>query len=114
MLIYTIDGSRLAAVLAIALIVSCAGPDNKTAPAPFTDDENYLIESYVEVRRARSFYAYDVAEAESLFTHLEAKIDTVRIARATAALNSEPDRWLDVFAEIERRLKPGNDTSEEP
>lgn len=71
----------------------------------FTDDELYLIEAYVDVKRARSYYPYQQTIADSLFAGLEASIDTVRVARAIAALNTDPDRWAAVFREIEEQLR---------
>jgi hypothetical protein len=91
--------------LAGCVIIACSPESKKRESVEFTADELYFIEAYVEVRRARSYYPEQPAVAESLFTELEAKVDTTRVAHTIAALNLDPDRWAAVYGEIEKRLR---------
>jgi hypothetical protein len=96
-------------LLAIALtgcaIMACDGKSSQSESVTFTDDEHYLIEAYVEIRRARSHYPHQPAVGDSVLAELSATVDTVRVARTIAALNLEPDRWAAVYQEIEDRLR---------
>lgn len=95
---------RAAVALAVGIVLSCGGKD-APKPAQFTDDENYLIDSYVRVKRAGSYRLERPSLAESLYVYLGAVTDSARIAQAVASLNVDPDRWLVVFKEIENRIK---------
>jgi hypothetical protein len=64
----------------------------------------YLIDAYVEVKRARSHYPNEPAVAESLFTVLDSTIDSLRIANTIRKVNEDPERWVLVFEEIEKIL----------
>ena len=86
-------------------IIACDRKSNKLEFQEFTADESYLIDTYVEVKRAGSFHPYQEAIAESLFAGLTSSVDTVRVARTISALNEHPDRWVDVYEEIEERLR---------
>jgi hypothetical protein len=92
-------------VLAGCAIMACNPESSQPESVEFTADELYLIEAYVEVRRARSYFPHQPALAESLFTELGARVDTARVAHTIAALNLDPDRWAVVFKEIEERLR---------
>jgi len=95
---------RAAMALAIGIVLSCGSKDTP-APVQFTDDENYLIDAYVRVKRAGSYTIERPTLAESLYVYLGAVTDSVRIAQAVVTLNAAPDRWLDVFQEIENRMR---------
>jgi hypothetical protein len=100
------------AVLALALCLSCNAQD-QPSETPLTPDEDYLVESYVRVRRAEAMFPHQRALADSLLDRLAGEIDTVRVARAIAALNTRPERWTTVFEAIEQRLAaPANPPSE--
>jgi len=110
-------GRLLAAFVAALLgcaIIACSPETSQPEYAEFTADEGYLIDAYVEVKRAHSHYPYQTTVAESLFAALGASIDTVRIANTITALNLTPDRWAAVYREIEDRMrKSGRDEASE-
>jgi len=85
--------------------MACNNKSSQPESPQFTADENYLIDAYVQVKRARSYYPYQPAVAESLLTGLAASIDTVRVDRTITELNQTPDRWADVYRAIEERLR---------
>jgi hypothetical protein len=93
------------AVLLSCAIISCGHQSSQPESPEFTPDERYLIDAYVQIKRARGYYPYQAAVAESLFAGLSATIDTVRIARTITALNTTPDRWARVYREIEDRMR---------
>jgi hypothetical protein len=99
------NSRRFAAVTAAVLVLSCNGEQSSPEPVAFSDDELYLIESYSQVSYARSYFPYQPAVAESLFTFLSATVDTVRINSTIVDLRNRPERWLHVFNEIEARLR---------
>jgi hypothetical protein len=42
--------------------------------------------------------------ADSLLGRLAGEVDTVRVARTIAALNTNPERWTVIFTIIEERM----------
>ncbi len=54
---------------------------------------------------ARSYYPLKPAIAESLFVVLDSTIDSVRIANTIRAINREPERWGDIFEQLERTMR---------
>jgi hypothetical protein len=70
-----------------------------------TEEETYLVDTYLGLAEARDRYTVNYLESESLFTMLDSTIDTTRIANTIRELNEDPDRWLAVFETIERRLE---------
>jgi hypothetical protein len=96
------------ALLVTALIVSigaCGDKGNQTEHVEITDDENYLINAYVEIKRAGALYPERRAIADSLFARLDSTIDTLRIANTIERLNQAPERWSVIFEEIEHRYR---------
>lgn len=91
----------VAAVL--VLLAACHTKEKPQNPA-LTPDEKYLVESYVRVRRAGAMFPYQRALADSLLDRLAGEVDTVRVARTTAALNANPERWSLIFQSIEDRM----------
>ena len=95
--------------LAVALSLangSCKGGDKDgTGPTSLSEDERYLIDAYVDVKRARSNYPHNPVVAESLFTVLDSTIDSVRIANIIRDVNRTPERWLPILEEIENQLR---------
>lgn len=83
---------------------SCEQPD-RSDPPELTEDERYLIDAYVDVRRAGSNYPHNPAEAESLFAVLDSTIDSVRIANTIRDISEDPERWMVIFEEIEEQLR---------
>ncbi len=86
-------------------IIACDRKSDQLEFEQFSTDETFLIDAYVEVKRAGSYYPYQAAIAESLFVGLTGSIDTLRVARVIATLNENPDRWVDIYEEIEERLR---------
>jgi hypothetical protein len=97
---------RVSCVVAVVLLSSyCTGPDSQTKIAELTEEENYLVDAYLNVAEARDLYGVNYLKSESLFTVLDSTIDTTRIANTIRELNRAPDRWLAVFENIERELR---------
>ena len=80
---------RAALALVVGIVLSCAGKD-APEPVQFTDDESYLIESYVRVKRAGSYRLQQPTLAESLYVYLGAVTDSVRIASASGPMKVMP------------------------
>lgn len=97
----------LRVLLATAVIVvgSCGGDGDRTEQTPFSEDESYLIEAYIQIKHAGSKYRYQQAVAESLFTRLDSTIDSVRIANTIRTINQTPERWGAIFQKIEDNLR---------
>ncbi len=90
----------------IVLTASCSrneGTDPETRE--LSEDELYLIEAYANIKHARSYYPLKPAIAESLFVVLDSTIDSVRIANTIRAINREPERWGDIFEQLERTMR---------
>ena len=93
----------LAAAVAIA---SCGRQGTDRADSQeLSKDEIYLIDAYVDILRARSHYPHKPAVADSFFAVLDSTIDSVRIANIIRDVNQEPERWVVIFEEIERKLR---------
>jgi hypothetical protein len=95
----------LVAALALASGACEGGDGDGTGPPDLTEDEQYLIDAYVDVKRARSNYPHNPVVAESLFTVLDSTIDSVRIANTIQDVNETPERWLLILEEIENQLR---------
>jgi hypothetical protein len=91
----------VAAVL--VFLAACHAKEKPLNPA-LSPDENYLVESYIRVRRAGALFPYQRVLADSLLDRLAGEVDTVRVARTTAALNANPERWTLIFQTIEDRM----------
>jgi len=97
----------------VTLVLSCNSGGEAPAPAPFTQNELYLIESYASIRIAQSYYPHQAATAESLLADLGTRIDSLRIAETVQQINRSVDRWVPIFKEIEDRIQRSNDPSSE-
>jgi hypothetical protein len=95
---------RCVASLLIAVALACATKDEPTDAAALSQDEEYLVDAYVLVRRAGAFFPHQRVIADSLLDHLATSVDTLRVARTIAALNANPERWTVIFSAIESRL----------
>ena len=93
----------LVAAAVLVVFMSCSARE-KPLDAPLSPDEDYLVESYVKVRRAAAMFPYQRVLADSLLDRLAGEVDTVRVARTIAALNTNPERWTFIFATIEERM----------
>jgi hypothetical protein len=94
---------RFVVAAALAIVASC-GPKEAPKDPALSPDEIYLVDSYVKVRRAGAMFPYQRVLADSLLNRLAGEIDTVRVARTSAALNAHPERWTLVFQAIEDRM----------
>lgn len=104
---------RLLPVVAVLVVstVSCGDKKSQSERPVFTEDESYLIEAYTRIAEARRYYPDQSELADSLFTHLSATIDTTRVQATIDALNQNPERWSDIYSEIERLLQNPSDRS---
>lgn len=92
----------LAAAAILVVFVSCNARE-KPLDTALSPDEDYLVESYVRVRRAAAMFPHQRVLADSLLGRLAGEVDTVRVARTIAALNTNPERWSVIFTTIEER-----------
>jgi hypothetical protein len=88
------------------------GGGDGTDPLSLSEDEIYLVDAYVDIKRARSNYPHYPVVAESLFTVLDSTLDSDRIAKAIQDLNLTPDRWVVIFDNIEQKLRGQGDRSD--
>jgi hypothetical protein len=96
-----------AAVLVATVI--CCGSEEKPSNTALSPDERYLVDAYVRVRRAGALLPVQHEVADSLLIRLAGEVDTLRVARAIAALNATPERWTVILEKIEESL--GNSSS---
>lgn len=68
-----------------------------------SENEVYLVDSYVKVRQASDMHSVNALKSDSLFAALDSTIDTLRIANTIRELNMDPDRWVLVFRNIEEK-----------
>lgn len=102
----------LIAALATVLMVSCDRGDEQRQAADFSEDEQYLIDAYVKIKRASADYLNQREVAENALARLDSTIDETRIANTIQMLNKNPERWADVFREIETILREVPDKKE--
>ena len=91
-----------AAVLVATVI--CCGAEENPSSTTLSSDERYLVDAYVRVRRAGAMHRVQPEAGDSVLAHLAGQVDTVRVARAVAALNATPERWSFIFQKIEEAL----------
>lgn len=94
---------RVFAAVLVATVI-CCGSEKKPSNPALTPDERYLVDAYVRVRRAGALLPVQHQVADSLLTRLSGEVDTLRVARAVAALNATPERWTFILEKIEERL----------
>ena len=99
---------RLLAAAAVLLVVMSCNAREKPPDTKLSPDEDYLVESYVRVRRAAAMFPHQRVLADSLLDRLAGEVDTVRVARTIAALNTNPERWTVIFTTIEERMSHSN------
>jgi hypothetical protein len=100
------------AAVSVALFISCSRGDDQAEAAQFSEDEKYLIDAYVNVKRATADYLNQREAAENALARLDSTIDATRIANTIQSLNENPERWADVFREIENILREAPDKKE--
>lgn len=108
--IFRLPRRSIVAAAIVATLLSC-GTKNRPQPAPLNADERYLVDAYIQVRRAGAHHAFRRALSDSLLDRLAGTVDTVRVARTIASLNATPERWELVMRTIEDRLS-GRDSTE--
>jgi hypothetical protein len=95
---------RLLVAAAVLVLFACCNAKEKPVAAALSPDENYLVDAYVRVRRAGAMFPYQRVLADSLLDRLAGEVDTMRVARTAAALNTDPERWALIFQTIEERM----------
>ena len=101
-----------AAVLVATVI--CCGSEKKPSEPALSPDEKYLVDAYVRVRRAGALLPVQREVADSLLERLGGgEVDTLRVARAIAAINATPERWPFIIQKIAESLG-NNPTSTAP
>ncbi len=70
-----------------------------------TQDERYLVDTYVNVIRARDLQSHNPSRAESIFSVIDSTTDTLRMANTIKGINGNPDRWLYIFEMIDGELR---------
>jgi len=100
----------IVAAAIVATLLSC-GTKNRPQPSPLSADELYLVDAYIQVRRAGAYHPYQRSIADSLLSRLAGTVDTVRVARTMASLNASPERWALVLRTIEERLSARDSTA---
>jgi hypothetical protein len=97
---------QAAKIVFVALLVFvssyCSNPDKQIENVPLTPDESYLVDVYVRIDEARELRGANYEKSESLFAVLDSTIDRDRLSNTISRLNSDPDRWIAVYREIEK------------
>jgi len=104
---------RIFVAAALIIAIQACGGSGPEAPLPLSADERYLVDAYVRVRKASALYPYQRPVADSLLAGLAGEVDTLRVARTIAALNTDPARWSLVLETIEKTLSPPPDSTSE-
>jgi hypothetical protein len=100
--------AKIGVVAALVFVSSyCTTRGNHTENVQLTNDEIYLVESYVGIAEARDLRPASRAKSESLFVALDSTIDTTRISNTIRELNADPDRWLAVYRAIDKAMTAG-------
>jgi hypothetical protein len=82
----------------------CTDDESQTEITALSEDEAYLVETYVKLAEARDLRSITYFKSESLFAAIDSTIDTLRIANTIRALDTDPERWILVFRSIEETL----------
>ena len=94
---------RVFAAVLVATVI-CCGAEDKSSSTTLSSDERYLVDAYVRVRLAGAMLPNQPEVGDSVLAHLAGDVDTLRVARAIAALNATPERWSFIFQKIEETL----------
>jgi hypothetical protein len=89
----------------LALSGSCGRSSNPIEQQSLTPDEQYLVDTYIDITTARTFNTKEPLVADSLFALIDSTADAELISNTIDLLNSNPDRWIVVFSAIEKALK---------
>lgn len=94
----------LVTIYLITAIISC-GTKSDPADHPLTQDEQYLVDTYIKIIQARDLHSQYPARAESIFTAIDSTTDTLRIANTITRINETPRRWEHIFEVLDTRLQ---------
>lgn len=100
--------SRIFLVAALVFVSSyCTNGESQTEIAPLSEDEAYLVDTYVRLAEARDLHSVTYFKSESLFAAIDSTMDSLRIANTIRDLSLDPERWLLVFRSIEQTMDAG-------
>jgi len=95
-----------AALLAwLALSGGCGRSTDPIEQQALTPDEQYLVDTYINITTARTLNSREPLVADSLFALIDSTVDAKLISNTVELLNSNPDRWIVVFSAIDKALK---------
>ncbi len=95
----------LFSILPMVDFAACGRVDDRSEVAHLSDDEKYLVDSYVKIKLASVDYINQREVAENALARLDSTIDSTRIANTIQTLDETPERWAVVFQEIENALR---------
>jgi hypothetical protein len=97
--------SRICLVAALVFVSSyCTDRESQTEIEKISEDEAYLVDTYVKLVQARDAYSVSYFKSESLFALIDSTTDSLRIANTIRQLNLDPDRWVLIFRNIEQAM----------
>ncbi|UCG50637.1 MAG: hypothetical protein JSW58_10545 [Candidatus Latescibacterota bacterium] len=97
---------KICLILVLVFVSSyCTTSEKQTEILELSEDEAYLVDAYVRIIEARDQYSVSRVKSDSLFAAIDSTMDTLRIANTIQALNTDPDRWVFVYQNIERKLR---------
>lgn len=97
--------SRICLVAALVFVSSyCTDGESQTEIEKISEDEAYLVDTYVKLVQARDAYSVSYFKSESLFALIDSTTDSLRIANTIRQLNLDPDRWVLIFRSIEQAM----------
>lgn len=99
--------SRLAflATIVSAAVLAVAGcgpkdPVSEEKSRTLTHDERYIVELYMKINDLERNLQDNPADSLEKWAGLRADVDTLRVQRALADLERNPERWLGIFNRI--------------
>ena len=100
--------SRIVLIAGLVFVSSyCTDGESQTEIAALSEDETYLVNTYVRLAEARDLYSVTYFKSESLFAAIDSTIDSLRIANTIRELKLNPERWVLVFRSIEQAMGAG-------
>jgi len=97
--------SRICLVAALVFVSSyCTDGESQTEIKEISEDEAYLVDTYVKLVQARDLHSVTYLKSDSLFAVIDSTIDSLRIANTIRQLNQDPDRWVLIFRSIEQAM----------
>ena len=104
-LIMLIALSGLILISPSVIFTSCSKDNPSQDQETLTNDESYLIDTYIKIIKAENLYQSDSTKAEDLFAAIDSTLDSLRIANTISSLNKKPDRWVNIFRILNEKLK---------